>query len=134
MHYGGLVLPSKLDSFYSNYISTMQLNCVLVTTSPLVGFFSQLCITMVKNPYSTKSSLRWRFCIFFCIAFEGTTFCWLCTIMWSYILASSETLVDSSCFCMFLNMGVGKAYVEVGKIPLWLGFKFPSSPFLQVCI
>jgi hypothetical protein len=39
-------------------------------------------------------------------------------------------------FCMFSNMGVGvgKACAIVGKIPLGLGFKSPSSPFLQVCV
>ncbi len=136
MHYGGLVLPSQLASFYYSYISTMQLNYVLITTSPLARFFFQLCITVVKNPYSAKSGLWWRFCTFFCITFEGTAFCWLCTAMWSYIHASSETYVDLVFFCMFFNMGVGvsKACDVMGRIFLRLGFKSPSSPFLQVCV
>jgi hypothetical protein len=35
-------------------------------------------------------------------------------------------------FCMFSNMGVGvgRACVGVGRIPLTLGFKSPSSLFL----
>jgi hypothetical protein len=39
-------------------------------------------------------------------------------------------------FCVLSNMGVGvgKACVTVGKIPLGLRFKSLSSPFLQVCI
>jgi hypothetical protein len=35
-------------------------------------------------------------------------------------------------FCMFSNTGegVGRACAIVGKIPLGLGFKLPSNPFL----
>ncbi len=39
-------------------------------------------------------------------------------------------------FCVLSNMGVGVglACAIVGKIPLGLRFKSPSSPFLQVCV
>jgi hypothetical protein len=46
--------------------------------------FFQLCIMVARNPYSTKSSLWWRFYILFCIAFEVTAFCWLCTALILY--------------------------------------------------
>ncbi len=128
MHYGGQVLPSQLVSYYFSYICILQFNCGLVTTSKLVGFM------VVRNPHSTKSSMWRRFYILFCITFDDIAFCWLCIVVILYFCINWNTCWFWLFFVCFFNMGVGvgRVCVVVGMILLGLGFKSPSSPFLEV--
>lgn len=74
MHYGGLVLPSQLASFYYSYISTMQLNYVLITTSPLARFFSNYVLQWWKTHIQQNQVFDEGFAHFFALHFKALPF------------------------------------------------------------
>jgi hypothetical protein len=133
MHYGGHILPSQLVSYYFSYICIVQFNCELVTTSKLVGFFLVMCHGGEKPTfYKIKSVTK-------VLHFVLHYIWWHCLLLVMHcgdliFLHKLKHMLILVVFCIFFNMGVGVGMVcvVVGMILLGLGFKSPSSPFLEL--